>query len=39
MSTESPHTRERVRRWARARLESPPRDAFLAERLAAESAY
>ncbi len=39
VSTESRHTRERVRRWARARLESPPRDAFLAERLAAESAY
>ncbi|GAB4599335.1 hypothetical protein [Mycobacterium avium] len=39
VSTESPHTRERVRRWARARLESPPRDAFLAEILAAESAY
>ncbi len=32
-------TRERVRRWARARQNLPPRDAFLAEILAAESAY
>lgn len=38
-STESPEIRERVRRWARSRLDSPPRDAFLAEILAAESAY
>lgn len=38
-STESPQIRERVRRWARSRLDSPPRDAFLAEILAAESAY
>lgn len=36
---ESAETRERVRRWARARLDLPPRDAFLAEILAAESAY
>ena len=32
-------TRERVRRWARARLDRPPHDAFLAEILASESAY
>ncbi|OBF77177.1 hypothetical protein A5750_07175 [Mycobacterium sp. 852002-51613_SCH5001154] len=38
-TTESPETRERVRRWARARLDRPARDAFLAEILAAESAY
>lgn len=38
-TTESPATRERVRRWARARLDSPAGDAFLAEILAAESAY
>lgn len=36
---ESPETRERVRRWARARLDRPADDAFLAEILAAESAY
>ncbi|GAB1814431.1 hypothetical protein [Mycobacterium sp. MUNTM1] len=36
---ESAETRERVRRWARARLDLPPRDAFLAEILASESAY
>jgi hypothetical protein len=38
-ATESRKTRERVRRWARGRLEQPPQDAFLAEILAAESAY
>jgi hypothetical protein len=38
-ATESPETRERVRRWARSRLDLPPQDAFLAEILAAESAY
>lgn len=38
-TTESPETRERVRRWSRARLDRPPGDAFLAEILAAESAY
>ncbi len=37
--TETPETRERVRRWARARLDRPPDDAFLAEILAAESDY
>lgn len=36
---ETPETRERVRRWARARLALPPHDAFLAEILASESAY
>lgn len=36
---ESAETRQRVRRWARARLDLPPRDAFLAEILASESAY
>ncbi|OBB85330.1 hypothetical protein A5760_07890 [Mycobacterium colombiense] len=36
---ESAETRERVRAWARARLDLPPRDAFLAEILASESAY
>ncbi|VBA59932.1 hypothetical protein LAUMK191_05263 [Mycobacterium attenuatum] len=36
---ESRQTRDRVRRWARARLEHPPDDAFLAEILAGESAY
>lgn len=36
---ESAETRERVRGWARARLDLPPRDAFLAEILASESAY
>ncbi|OBC03061.1 hypothetical protein [Mycobacterium sp. 852002-40037_SCH5390672] len=38
-TTESPETRERVRRWARTRLDLPPREAFLAEILASESAY
>jgi len=38
-ATESPETRERVRRWARRRLDRPVDDAFLAEILAAESAY
>ncbi len=38
-TTESPEIRERVRRWARARLDAPPPDAFLAEILASESAY
>lgn len=38
-ATETPGTRERVRRWARARLQRPPSDAFLAETLAAESDY
>ncbi|OBI00059.1 hypothetical protein [Mycobacterium sp. E2733] len=38
-TTESPETRQRVRRWARARLDRPADDAFLAEILAAESAY
>ena len=37
--TETRETRERVRRWARARLDQPPGDAFLAEILAAESSY
>ncbi|OBJ62785.1 hypothetical protein [Mycobacterium sp. 1423905.2] len=36
---ESPQTRDRVRRWAGARLDQPPQDAFLAEALASESAY
>jgi hypothetical protein len=36
---ESPETRERVRRWARVRLDRPADDAFLAEVLAAESTY
>lgn len=36
---ESRETRDRVRRWVRARLDHPPQDAFLAEILAAESAY
>ena len=36
---ETPETRERVRRWARARLDRPTEDAFLAEVLASESAY
>jgi hypothetical protein len=36
---ESPRTRERVRRFARARLRRPGSDAFLAEILAAESDY
>ncbi|OBI57309.1 hypothetical protein [Mycobacterium sp. E787] len=38
-TTESRDTRDRVRRWARARLDRPPNDAFLAEILAAESDY
>jgi hypothetical protein len=37
--TESPQTCERVRRFARARLERPADDAFLAEILATESDY
>ncbi|BBX63965.1 hypothetical protein MSAS_31390 [Mycobacterium saskatchewanense] len=37
--SETPETRERVRRWARARLDRPADDAFLAEILAAESEY
>jgi hypothetical protein len=36
---ETPETRERVRRFARARLARPGNDAFLAEVLAAESDY
>ncbi len=36
---ESRETRERVRRWARARLDGPAEDAFLAEILAGESSY
>ncbi len=36
---ESPHTRERIRDFARARLRGPAPDAFLAEILAAESDY
>ncbi len=38
-ATETRDTRDRVRRWARARLDRPPGDAFLAEILAAESDY
>jgi hypothetical protein len=38
-ATETRETRERVRRWARARLDRPADDAFLAEILAAESDY
>lgn len=38
-TTESPEIRDRVRRWARSRLDVPPRDAFLAEILASESSY
>jgi hypothetical protein len=38
-ATETRETRERVRRWARARLGRPGDDAFLAEILAAESDY
>lgn len=38
-TTESPETRERVRRWARDRLALPPPEAFLAEILASESSY
>lgn len=36
---ETAETRERVRRWARARLDGPADDAFLAEVVAAEAAY
>jgi hypothetical protein len=36
---ESTHTRERIRRFARARLDRPAGDAFLAEIVAAESDY
>jgi hypothetical protein len=36
---ESREIRGRVRRWAHTRQQLPPRDAFLAEMLAAESAY
>jgi len=36
---ETRESRDRVRRWVRARLEHPGDDAFLAEILAAESAY
>lgn len=36
---ESRETRDRVRSWVRTRLEQSPDDAFLAEILAAESAY
>jgi hypothetical protein len=36
---ESPKTRERIRSFARARLDRPANDAFLAEILAAESNY
>jgi hypothetical protein len=38
-TTETRETRDRIRRWAHARLDRPPADAFLAEILAAESAY
>jgi hypothetical protein len=38
-TTESPETRERVRRWARGRLDRPADGAYLAEILAAESSY
>jgi hypothetical protein len=37
--SESSETRERVRRWARGRLDRPAADAYLAEILAAESSY
>ena len=37
--SEARETRDRVRRWARARLDRPPHDAFLAETLGAESDY
>lgn len=37
--SESRQTRDRVRRWARSRLERPANDAFLAEILAGESSY
>jgi hypothetical protein len=39
VSEETPATRERVRQWARARLDRPADDAYLAEVLAAEAAY
>jgi hypothetical protein len=38
-ASESREVRDRVRRWARARLDHPGDDAFLAEILASESAY
>jgi hypothetical protein len=38
-TAEAAEIRERVRRWARARQNLRPRDAFLAEILASESAY
>ena len=38
-ASESRETRERVRRWARARLEQPTDDTYLAEILAGESSY
>ncbi|WAC91936.1 hypothetical protein [Mycobacterium sp. Aquia_213] len=38
-TTETRETRERIRRWAHARLGRPPADAFLAEILASEAAY
>jgi hypothetical protein len=38
-ANEAPETRERIRRFARARLARPDSDAFLAEILAAESDY
>ncbi|CDO85779.1 hypothetical protein AWC29_10780 [Mycobacterium triplex] len=38
-TTETRETRDRIRRWAHARLDRPPADAFLAEILASESAY
>lgn len=38
-TAETRATRERVRRWARSRLDRPPADAYLAEILAAESSY
>lgn len=38
-TAETPQTRERVRRWARTRLDRPADDTFLAEILAAESTY
>lgn len=37
--SETRETRERIRRWARSRLDRPPHDAFLAEIVASESAY
>jgi hypothetical protein len=38
-SPESPATRDRIRAFARARLDRPAGDAFLAEILAGESDY